>query len=392
MIKRRGGGSKELPILDPASPAAFENGNARRRAGKAKRAVICSPCSICLFIVTLLILLFYVSLDNWMTILPHGGKTIAGHAASYRRKRDHAKHQQLQQDFHHPEVAHSPHDKRKLHPLHSVQEHAQKLMEHAHHFGPHAAAAAEAIKKAQHVVKKKHDIAAIEELPHAASKESAELDPHADSSKLMKHAQNAVEESLHLKHHVHHDVVTMSELYKFPTLEDSFKKSKIVGLYFGASWCKECKAATEAIQKAFDDEQAKGNNILYTPNHSNVPPGTKVYPLSIVFVSSHPSDYTEEAFEKYGSSNWHRVPFNSEEQTKLKQHFHTCAEREAQELKVDRKFSVPHFIILDSETRKVMTVHGVHDVEEYGYEALNHWQELQRLVSGLHGKKAESIK
>jgi|NOAtaT_7_FD_contig_91_1633978_length_1341_multi_3_in_0_out_0_1 thiol-disulfide isomerase/thioredoxin len=389
MIKRRGGGNKELPILDPASPAAFENGNARRRAGKAKRAVICSPCSICLLVVTLLFFGIYVTLDNWVAIVHHGGKTTAGHAASYRRKRDHARQQQQEQDFHHPEVAHLPHDELKRHPLHRVHEHAQKLMEHAHHFGPHAAA--EAMKKAQHLLNKKREIAAIEHLPHANAKESAELDPHADSSKLMKHAQNAVEESLHLKHHVHHDVVKMSELDQFPTLEDSLKKSKIVGLYFGASWCNECKAATEVIQKAFDDEQAKGNNILYTPNHSNLLPGTKVYPLSIVFVSSHPSDYTKEAFEKYGSSNWHHVPFNSEEQTKLKQHFHTCAEREAQELKVDRKFSVPHFIILDSETRKVMTVHGVHDVEEYGYGALNHWQELQRAVTGLHGKKADSI-
>jgi hypothetical protein len=29
-----------------------------------------------------------------------------------------------------------------------------------------------------------------------------------------------------------------------------------------------------------------------------------------------------------------------------------------------------------------MTVHGVHNVKEYGYGALNYWQELQRAVTG----------
>jgi hypothetical protein len=71
------------------------------------------------------------------------------------------------------------------------------------------------MKKAQHILNKKCEIAAIEH-PHADAKETTELNPHTGSSKFIKHAQISVEESLHLKHHVHHYVVKMSELDQFP--------------------------------------------------------------------------------------------------------------------------------------------------------------------------------
>lgn len=212
---------------------------------------------------------------------------------------------------------------------------------------------------------------------HSRRKKRGLMHPHelvkVARDKISKIARDKISKIHNAHHHVvhPHDIVKTTELDQFPTLQESFKKSKLVGLYFGASWCKECTMATEAIQKAFD------NSPALSPSSSEE---GKPYPLSIVFVSSHHSDYTEDQYKNYGSTKWQRVPFNSEEQTKLKQHFHACAEREAEELHVDRKYKVPHLIILDSETRGALTTLGVQEVLDHGYDALAHWQTLQKEI------------
>jgi hypothetical protein len=344
---------------------------------------------MCVSLATLLLLAFYVSVDHLKGTVHHGrllagvhhggklvadrilsgvhhrGKLVAGHAAlaaglkagiiSTDKKQE--KRGQAQQDFHLPKSVVGAVDGLKHaihHPLlEHLHSHADKLMKHA--------------KK---VITKRISADSNHHLHRGHLDEAL-----GDSRHLLA--------AHHLPHHPDHDMVRMSELDQFPTLQESFKKAKLVGLYFGASWCKECTIATEAIKDAFDHPHA-GHDLLYAPATAGASATTIIYPLSIVFVSSHPSNYTKEKYMNYGSSNWQRVPFNSEEQTKLKQHFHACAEKEAEALKVDRKFGVPHLIILDSETRSVLTSSAVHDVEELGVEALNHFQMLQKL-HGHHG-------
>lgn len=126
-------------------------------------------------------------------------------------------------------------------------------------------------------------------------------------------------------------------------------------------------------------------DILLPPPSDDVSPPIQRVPLSIVYVSS---DGSEDELLKYQRKNWISVPFDSDERTGLKKEFSVCAERELEDLQMERKFEIPTLIILDSETHGVISTNGVEDLKEYGANALDHWIELYDLVRSLEEKYA----
>ena len=173
-----------------------------------------------------------------------------------------------------------------------------------------------------------------------------------------------------------------ASLSKFKSLEKALTNSKIVGIYFAASWCDMSTPVSNALEKVFSAGDSLQNRVL-----SNDTPDGEKKDLSIVYVSS---DESEEDMKVYSRSNWINVPFESTDRNELKRHFRTCAQIEMEELGIDpRRFHIPTLLIIDSVTHGVLSTNGVDELEEYGTNVLDHWLQIQALTRGLEGKYEE---
>lgn len=163
-------------------------------------------------------------------------------------------------------------------------------------------------------------------------------------------------------------------LNRFSELKYALEHSKLVLLYFAASWCPMSTPISDALDEAFEN-----GDVLLTRN------GQKKT-LSIVYVSS---DETLEEFQEYTHNrHWLPIPFESPEKNQLKRHFATCAHRELEELQFDRKHELPTGIVIDSRTQGIITTNGADDVDEMGAGALDHWLKMQEWASQMANKIA----
>ena len=332
-MKRRTAGSI-LPTTSPdakASRGGGIDGHNRSRRRRGRNSAFFGPLSICFTVAAVLFLVFYVTMDSLRGIFHHGGST-GGHAA-----RNHA-------------------DKRK-----------QRDM------------TAERWKRDYRDREAPGD-KGFDGIPGRGAadrrdKRHAPINERAAYGVLNKGRRGPGWDSILKSIRDVKRTAPTSALDQFPTLVESLKNAHLVAVYFAAAWSSESKPSTEALMNAFDTA-----NVLFKPGEEN---NKSAAPLSIVYVSS---DDTEEEFSSSGSTQWQRVPFNTGERTKLKQYFHACAQKEAEPLGVDRRFGIPHLVVLDSETRNIVTTTGVHDVQEHGVEALERWKELQAVVIGLDSK------
>lgn len=169
-------------------------------------------------------------------------------------------------------------------------------------------------------------------------------------------------------------------LAHFSSIQYALQHSKLVGLYFAASWCPHSTPVSEALDEYFSD-------ILLPPKSDDEEAGdinkNDPYPLAIVHVSS---DTKEAKFQDYLRKNWIAVPFDSPDKTSLKRHFKVCAKPEVELLHIDRKYEIPTLLIIDSATQTVLTANGVDDLDEFEDKALQHWTELHDLVQGMEEK------
>jgi hypothetical protein len=188
------------------------------------------------------------------------------------------------------------------------------------------------------------------------------------SSRTNSSQKGVVGGSRHLERSKFYD---QRPLDKFSELKYALEHSKLVLLYFAASWCPMSTPISEALDAAF----GKGDmNMLLTRNG-------KKKTLSIVYVSS---DETLEEYEEYTCKrHWLPIPFDSPEKNELKRHFATCAHRELEELLIDRKHEIPTGIVIDSRTQGIITTNGADDVEVMGADALEHWLKMQEWASQM---------
>lgn len=161
-------------------------------------------------------------------------------------------------------------------------------------------------------------------------------------------------------------------LAKFTHLKFALEHSKIVLLYFAASWCPMSTPVSVLLDKVFGS-----NNLVLGPEDTS-PEDRTGKTLSIVYVSS---DSDQEEYDSYlVGRNWLSVPFSSGQRADLKRHFATCAHRELKELGIDRKQEIPTIIVLDGRSQGVLTTAGVDDLDRLGAGAMDHWLDLQKSV------------
>ena len=139
----------------------------------------------------------------------------------------------------------------------------------------------------------------------------------------------------------------------------------LVALYFAASWCPMSTPVTKLLDDTFRD--------LLSSESSD---------LALVHVSS---DVSEADLQHYLRPHWQFVPFESPDRNELKRYFGTCAKREQEDLKVDRKRGIPTLILL-GHGRRVLTYHGIEDVQERGVEAVEYWKNLADIATALESK------
>jgi hypothetical protein len=166
------------------------------------------------------------------------------------------------------------------------------------------------------------------------------------------------------------DLARPLALSEFETVNRALKHSNLVAIYFAASWCPMSTPITNLLEDSFSSVP----NLLYTSGNSLLRKE-----LAIVHVSS---DTSQSAMEAYLKPGWIAVPFDSNERIALKKHFFVCAQRELQQLGIERKLEIPALIIVDGETHSVITTNGVQDLENEGAKALDHWIDLQSILRG----------
>jgi thiol-disulfide isomerase/thioredoxin len=186
---------------------------------------------------------------------------------------------------------------------------------------------------------------------------------------ILKHGKDILE---------HHAQRRMTSLKNFNSLVDIFPRSELTALYFGASWCPSCLAFTNLLDQSFSDESAPGRSRILHPEDTAVKKD-----VAIVHVSS---DATEEDMKNFLRHNWMAVPFNHPDRSNLKRFFRVCAEREQDDLGVKRQYEIPSLIIIDSETKALVTSNGVHDVQVHGAKAIDEWLKLRNMVTSMHDK------
>lgn len=128
---------------------------------------------------------------------------------------------------------------------------------------------------------------------------------------------------------------------RFPSLPLQ-SGAPLLGLYFAASWCPDCRDVTPAI------------DVFAFANKKDV---------QVVYISS---DTLEAQMKEYVPSSFSVVPFDyEEERADLKRHFGACAAKERGPLGMtpeERKFGIPTLIILERATGTVVTSGGVDDI------------------------------
>lgn len=165
---------------------------------------------------------------------------------------------------------------------------------------------------------------------------------------------------------------------EFETVNRALDNANIVALYFAASWCPMSTPITNLLEQHFSSVP----NLLYSSSENSI----QKRELAIVHVSS---DTSQAALDDYLKPGWIAIPFQSDERNALKKRFSVCAQRELQELGIERKHEIPTLIVLDGETRGVITTSGVSDLEHQGAKALDHWIELQSIIRGLESKYSQ---
>lgn len=158
------------------------------------------------------------------------------------------------------------------------------------------------------------------------------------------------------------------ELYQYSYLRYPLLNSKIVLLYFAASWCPMSTPVTNQLDSLF-------RALLLPPvpllDDGNVPRTMKRHGASLVYVSS---DKSQDSMEDYQKENWMVIPFNSPDRQNLKKRFRTCAKIELETLGMeDRDREIPALIIISGETHQVLTYDGVDDVKQKGGDAMSYW-------------------
>jgi thiol-disulfide isomerase/thioredoxin len=119
---------------------------------------------------------------------------------------------------------------------------------------------------------------------------------------------------------------------KFPSLAQPMASSKVMGLFYAASWCPDCTGVTPVV-----DEVYKANTDS----------------LSVVYISS---DKTQAQMSSYVPAGWAVVPFDQvDERTGLKREFG------------------PTLIVIQSDSGKVLTTSGVDDVLRDKSGAVDKW-------------------
>jgi nucleoredoxin len=139
----------------------------------------------------------------------------------------------------------------------------------------------------------------------------------------------------------------------FPSLSASISSSKVLGLYFGSSWCPDCTPITPALKKVFESQPADK--------------------FSVVYVSSDRSnEEMMNTFEK-NHGKWGVIPFESEERSGLKKKFGVCAGAEVIKLGMlgKRKYGIPTLVLIDCDTQEVISFNGVQDI--MSGDLLNKW-------------------
>lgn len=180
-------------------------------------------------------------------------------------------------------------------------------------------------------------------------------------------------------HVVEHPVDARSDdaepLDEFPSLQYALHHSKIVLLYFAASWCPMSTPVTQLI------DEKLGNFLLPPPTDTKDAPNEEQHDLSLVFVSS---DHNAADMQRYYMRrNWMAVPFESEDRNNLKRHYETCAKAEMATLKIKRKREIPTLIVLAGKSRQVLTYAGVEELKEKGEQAVDHWMHLLRMSDAM---------
>jgi hypothetical protein len=200
---------------------------------------------------------------------------------------------------------------------------------------------------------------------------------------------------------VENDGIARSLVTKFKSLEYPLSNSKLVGLYFAASWCPMSTSVTQSLEEIFSQKSVSGTNSnsnsnrVLTTNNNNQEDhvivemqknGQTIKDFSLVYVSS---DTSAEEMKNYMKWNWIGIPFDSPDRNEIKRYFRTCAQNEMQKLGMEsRRFQIPTLLVLDSVTQDIISTNGVADLETYGEEVLDHWLEIQSLMRALEDKYA----
>jgi nucleoredoxin len=138
---------------------------------------------------------------------------------------------------------------------------------------------------------------------------------------------------------------------KFPSLAHPMASSKVMGLFYAASWCPDCIGVTPVVDEVYKADKTDS--------------------LSVVYISS---DKTQDQMSSYVPTGWAVIPFDQvNERTDLKREFGACAGSEAGPLSVSRKFGIPTLIVIQSDNGKVLTTSGVDDVMRDKSGALDKW-------------------
>ena len=156
---------------------------------------------------------------------------------------------------------------------------------------------------------------------------------------------------------------------EFTHLTFALEHSKLVLLYFAASWCPMSTPVSVQLDEVFGS-----SDLVLGPEDNSSEDGTGKT-LSIVYVSS---DSDQEEYDSYlAGRNWLSVPFSSGQRNDLKRHFATCAYRELEDLGMHREREIPAIIVLDGSSQGVLTTTGVDDLERLGTGAIDHWLGLR---------------
>jgi nucleoredoxin len=156
---------------------------------------------------------------------------------------------------------------------------------------------------------------------------------------------------------------------KFPSLSIPLQTSRVLGLYFAASWCPDCIPVSPRL-KAFY------NQALTLQDRTE----SKFF--EVVYVTSDMNSQQMEEDYRNAHANWPYVHIdNTDELKAIKRHFGVCAGKEAPLLGLTgpgmRKSGIPTLLLLNSRTEKTISTNGVDDILSLSVDdALEKWNKL----------------